>query len=128
VQLYVTYGSIKVRCYSNDCALLPCYIARWEDLGGEDARPTRDVLFPDLGTEEVLRRYGSLPVLSNSLSDVRLVAIEPTEIDAAPAAAPAVASVGTMPEAPAAAAVADVEAPGAPAPADTTESTKAEVE
>ncbi|EPY28042.1 hypothetical protein STCU_05330 [Strigomonas culicis] len=70
-QLYLTYGSIKVRCFSNDCCDR-CLAVPWE----EGARPAegahvagypqyarltaiRDVLFPPLSPEELVRRYGA---------------------------------------------------------------------
>ncbi|EKG04543.1 hypothetical protein TCSYLVIO_004394 [Trypanosoma cruzi] len=79
-QLYLTYGSIKLRCYSNDCHNR-CLAVRWsndedEQMTGSTAialpvdkrgypkyerlTEIRHLLFPPLPPEELLRRYGSL--------------------------------------------------------------------
>ena len=92
-QLYVTYGSIKYRCYSNDCCRkclkLPWTLPKGNELGevaaGADAvsphvfkwrdgsepvferlKELRDVLFPALDQDELSRRYGLLSSLSAS--------------------------------------------------------------
>lgn len=80
-QLYLTYGSIKVRCYANDCCAR-CTIVPWEapmatgsgnnvrryihqlpDVPGypryERLRELRAALFPDLPLEELVRTYGT---------------------------------------------------------------------
>ncbi|CAD2216975.1 hypothetical protein ADEAN_000445300 [Angomonas deanei] len=72
-QLFLTFGSIKVRCYSNDCCDRCLHVA-WDEVGGSKfdsskfaegfpkyARLSeiRDRLFPPLPPEELLRRYGT---------------------------------------------------------------------
>ncbi|KEG06423.1 hypothetical protein DQ04_13991010 [Trypanosoma grayi] len=79
-QLYLTYGSIKIRCYSNDCCG-SCLAVKWS--AGDDERVAgpaavllpvdglgypkyerlemiRRLLFPPLPPEELLRRYGAV--------------------------------------------------------------------
>ncbi|RNE97452.1 hypothetical protein TraAM80_09304 [Trypanosoma rangeli] len=79
-QLYLTYASIKLRCYSNDCHHR-CLAVRWstgkeEQVMGvkavvlpvnecgypkyERLTQIRHLLFPPLPPEELLRRYGSV--------------------------------------------------------------------
>ena len=58
-QLYVTYGSVKFRCYSNDCHDA-CHVVPWTP----ETLPIRDALFPNLSTAELCRRY---PHMANLL-------------------------------------------------------------
>jgi hypothetical protein len=51
-QLYVTFGSIKYRCYSNDCHDA-CVVIDWTP----ETLPLREQLFPPLPVEELRRRY-----------------------------------------------------------------------
>ncbi|SCU65727.1 PrimPol-like protein 2 [Trypanosoma equiperdum] len=83
-QLYLTYGSIKIRCYSNDCSG-KCHCLKWspndnERICGSSAvllsvddngypkydrlAEIRDLLFPPLSQEELIRRYGITSVAS----------------------------------------------------------------
>ncbi|CBZ30146.1 conserved hypothetical protein [Leishmania mexicana MHOM/GT/2001/U1103] len=71
-QLYLTFGSIKIRCYSNDCCDRCCVIP-WEAPDNPKSGPQyhagypryerlvaiRNALFPPLSTEELVRRYGT---------------------------------------------------------------------
>ena len=71
-QLYLTFGSIKVRCYSNDCCDR-CCVVPWEAPADTDSasqrRPEypkferlaeiRKALFPPLPAGELVRRYGT---------------------------------------------------------------------
>ncbi|KAK7196631.1 PrimPol-like protein 2 [Novymonas esmeraldas] len=71
-QLYLTFGSIKIRCYSNDCCARCCVIP-WEAPKDETATlqhhpgypmyerlvAIRAALFPPLPAEELVRRYGA---------------------------------------------------------------------
>ncbi|EKF32774.1 hypothetical protein MOQ_003372 [Trypanosoma cruzi marinkellei] len=89
-QLYLTYGSIKLRCYSNDC-YNRCLAVRWsndedEEMMGSKAivlpvnergypkykrlTEIRHLLFPPLPPEELLRRYGSLAVEGKTVATV----------------------------------------------------------
>lgn len=61
-QLYLTYGSIKFRCYSNDCCRAPCWRCSWGTVKGGDSdapgRASTDVVMVDLqgsGIDDVLR-------------------------------------------------------------------------
>lgn len=71
-QLYITYGSIKVRCYSNDCCER-CLFIPWVHLEPAAATAStfsagyprydrlaelRALLFPELPPDELVRRYG----------------------------------------------------------------------
>ncbi|ORC93236.1 uncharacterized protein TM35_000011130 [Trypanosoma theileri] len=78
-QLYLTYGSIKLRCYSNDCCK-SCLAIKWSTDDDERVTGTtavllpvdshgypkyerlsqiRRLLFPPLSPEELLKRYGA---------------------------------------------------------------------
>ncbi|CAG9581721.1 conserved hypothetical protein [Leishmania major strain Friedlin] len=71
-QLYLTFGSIKIRCYANDCCDRCCIIP-WEAPDNPKSGPQyhagypryerlvaiRNALFPPLSTEELVRRYGT---------------------------------------------------------------------
>ncbi|KAG5493780.1 hypothetical protein JKF63_01612 [Porcisia hertigi] len=71
-QLYLTFGSIKIRCYANDCCER-CCVVPWESPQNTQSGPQyhtgypkyerlaeiRNVLFPPLSTEELVRRYGT---------------------------------------------------------------------
>jgi hypothetical protein len=51
-QLFVTFGSIKFRCFSNDC-FQSCHHLPWTDATIE----LRDALFPSLSLDDLQRRY-----------------------------------------------------------------------
>ncbi|KAG5467691.1 hypothetical protein LSCM4_00769 [Leishmania orientalis] len=71
-QLYLTFGSIKIRCYANDCCDRCCIIP-WEAPENPKSGPQhhagypryerllaiRNALFPPLSAEELVRRYGT---------------------------------------------------------------------
>lgn len=71
-QLYLTFGSIKVRCYSNDCCDSCCVIP-WEAPENPKSAPQfhpgfpkferlaeiHRALFPPLPPNELVRRYGT---------------------------------------------------------------------
>ncbi|CAJ1015023.1 hypothetical protein, conserved [Leishmania lindenbergi] len=71
-QLYLTFGSIKIRCYANDCCDRCCVIP-WAAPNNPKSGPQhhagyprydrlmaiRNALFPPLSTEELVRRYGT---------------------------------------------------------------------
>lgn len=77
VGLYVTYGSIKIRCYSNDCGNQPCMQVPFiPDSQTEPAVPLekeplrtkyRDIIFPDWGRDVVLRKYAPRTVSGDVL-------------------------------------------------------------
>ena len=56
-QLYLTYKSIKYRCYSNDCHE-QCLCLSWDVT--ERCRAIRGLLFADLSAAELENRYGEL--------------------------------------------------------------------
>lgn len=80
-QFYLTYGSVKFRCYSNDC----CHNACWKKPWDGDAQVNRDPeppcglrsllelrarLFPELSPEQLASRYPSF-VLTRTTSDLQ---------------------------------------------------------
>ncbi|KAG8345894.1 hypothetical protein ERJ75_001349700 [Trypanosoma vivax] len=88
-QLYLTYGSVKMRCYSNDCSG-KCYALRWSARDAERnigvaavllpvdecgypnydrLEHIRDMLFPPLSPEELLKRYGTLAPRIENIDD-----------------------------------------------------------
>ena len=65
-QLYITFSSIKFRCFSNDCYNKPCPKINWEALHFTDNYKNdtkdynysiKDILFPPLSNEELVKRY-----------------------------------------------------------------------
>lgn len=73
-QLYLTFGSIKIRCYANDC-YDRCSFIQWEaprgavvsgTVSAHDGYPNysrlsaiRNILFPQLPLSELVKRYGT---------------------------------------------------------------------
>jgi hypothetical protein len=72
-QLYLTYGSIKFRCYSNDCCRVPCWRRSWgvdvaepvappqteEDSIAATLREIHGKLFPELDEQQLRLRFPS---------------------------------------------------------------------
>lgn len=46
-QLYLTYGSIKFRCYSNDCCRMPCWRRCWGVVGAQQESGGAHLVIPE---------------------------------------------------------------------------------
>lgn len=67
-QLYLTFASVKFRCYSNDCSRHPCWKCSWDNNSLAASIPSRcfrplselrSFLFPELTAEDLMARYPS---------------------------------------------------------------------